>query len=470
MERDVIVQLLGLNAPVTVTPNISEAVKRYYLYYSASEMTRSQMYAEFMNRFSTADRAFPERWFIMQNYVKRIIDKRVEAIPKHFEVIINPERAGGADQADRLRQTLMTWLNSPNFGGDRTFWQQQGLYLLLLEITGNLFLKAVLEVVNGERVITVGVMDSGNVAIYYDPNRIDTVFAYVFSYTDQYLDKNGQWKSDAVTEIISASQYIRLVNNQLDRSIPNNPAVNPWGVIPVTHILHEEQLNSPLGRSGVEDLIGPQNMINAVLTDLRMANKSSVFPMFVGHSLREPNITFQPGRFIALQPGGVLQPISLATNTTALQAELEHYIRDIYEKGRVTPYTDEKIRALGNAPSGKALLMLTRDGISYIQEKIELLRAGWRDLFTKVLLMMGEIPAYDPLLIDVIYPPLEIEERPQPAEIIKTLILLNESGKVPDDILLRELQRYGYIPREEELAHSPASKFDWQREDIEVLS
>ncbi|MEM4168085.1 MAG: phage portal protein [Candidatus Caldarchaeum sp.] len=471
MEQDVVVQLLGITVPVTVTRNISEAVKRYYLYYSASEATREQMYQEFVRRFSTNEKGFPMRWFIMQNYIKRIIDKRVEAIPKRFDIIIDPERAGGVRRAQHLHRVLLDWLNAPNFGGNRNFWQQQGFFLLLLEITGNLFLKAVLETVNGSPVVTVGVMDTGNVMIYYDPNRLDTVFAYVFSYQDQYLDPNGQWKVDNVTEIISAKQYIRLVNNQLDRSIPNNPAPNRWGVIPVTHIVNEEQLGTPLGRSGVEDLIEPQNMINAVLTDLRMANKSSVFPMFVGHSLREPNIVLQPGRFIPLHPGGVLQPISLATNTTALQLELEHYIRDIHEKGRVTQQTEENLRALGNAPSGKALLVLTQDGIQYITEKIELLKAGWRDLFTKVLLMMGEISEYDPLLVNIVYPPLELQEKPSVSDKIKTLILLNESGKISDEQLLRELRRNGYLPDDgEQPVESSLDRFFWSEGDIEVVS
>jgi hypothetical protein len=228
--------------------------------------------------------------------------------------------------------------------------------------------------------------------------------------------------------------------------------------LPVVHVTNEAIDNNVIGESVIEALIEPQLQINAVASDIRMANRMGVFPVLYG-TVDPETFLFGPGSYTPVGEGQTVDRVENETDTAQLRLELQGDYSMLYRKGRVSMKDEQEIKAFGNTPSGKALLVLNQDGIQYIETRVKLLQAAWEDMLTKIAVIAGKITdtQYKNVttkIFTVSYADLSLEDPVQLTKEFELILKLYALGKISTLDMLQIGQKKGIVPA------------DWEPADI----
>jgi hypothetical protein len=208
----------------------------------------------------------------------------------------------------------------------------------------------------------------------------------------------------------------------------------------------------------IEALIEPQLQINAVASDIRMANRMGVFPVLYG-TVDPETFLFGPGSYTPVGEGQTVDRVENETDTAQLRLELQGDYSMLYRKGRVSMKDEQEIKAFGNTPSGKALLVLNQDGIQYIETRVKLLQAAWEDMLIKIAVIAGKITdtQYKNVttkFFTVSYADLSLEDPVQLTKEFELILKLYALGKISTLDMLQIGQKKGIVPA------------DWEPADI----
>ena len=355
----------------------------------------STIYSEFKSRYVSTDVAtadkFPFRDFVFQNFVRVIQSERVNFIPVEFEVSVGL----GDKPDDTLTKEVLEWLDSPNFGGGKTFWESLQGYYMTRENFGDLFLELYVE--DGET--KVQKMFSEDVTILCDPQDIRTVTGYVFEW-EQTVDM-GEDNEQIVKmrEEVDGEAYRTYQEGTLVTEESHS-----FDFIPVVKITREEQDGIRYGRSGIEDLIEPQAAINMILTKRAWATKHNSFrvwsPKSAGDVNEDTPIKISPGSCSSFP----IEAVGGDIDMTCLENELSDAKSHIYHLGAVP--NPEKSEGLNTNISAVALNKMLEPLRKYTRGKLPYLRKGFSELIEKAFLINGK-----EIEVTINYPNLEMEDR-----------------------------------------------------------
>jgi hypothetical protein len=165
---------------------------------------------------------------------------------------------------------------------------------------------------------------------------------------------------------------------------------------------------------------------------------------------------FTPGAYNQAEPADVVTRVDTKTDTTDLREELSGHRRHLYDKGRVNPKDSKEIAQLGNAPSGKALLVLNEDGLEYLHSKMQRLCEGWQEMLAKAALMIGKIDAKryvreSHALFQVAYGKMDLESGEQHLKEMGVASTLHQAGLITDERYLMLAQMKGILPSDWEV-------------------
>ena len=434
----------------------AELVQRWLAFYNAQgEMGLTNMWDEHKARFLPGNTKQQKRFFVFHNEVRPIVDKRAEAVPTRFQIDVAGNRKKLV--SDWLMPLLGQRLFSSN--GMGTFWSFQEEWNRYTEKTGNLFLIPSRE--NGQ--LRVSRMNTQDVDVLYDSQDVSQIYAWVFKWTDHYIDENGERQRVKMEYRIDREKYMLKVDNEVAR-------VEMHGLpfLPVIHIPCKKLDEFPLAMSIIDELMEPQLLVNAVLTDIRITNRLATMPMLYG-SVSE--FEFAPGRYFSCEKDDMMNAVPLHTEAATLEEELARHLRKLFQAGRVSQLSDEEIRAAGNTPSGKALLVLTRDGIQYVEKRVDLLTEKFGELFGMLAVLDGKLSPQEYMKQQVfvpVYPDLGLEEPEDKRENAKLAFSLKDAGLMTDDRLLQICQHAGVLPSEwdvrEILAEAKAAREQQEQE------
>ena len=175
----------------------------------------------------------------------------------------------------------------------------------------------------------------------------------------------------------------------------DDPAPNPWGVVPVAHFRPERRLV----KSDLTDVVPIQNGINKLLIDMMVAAEFGAFPQkwvisqvdTFGKLKNSPSIVWdipasdgegQPtsvGQFDATELRNYLDAIdTLATSLASITRTPKHYF----------------VRQ-GGDPSGDALVAMEAPLVKKVQDRIDRFAPVWRQAAALLLRMSGQSVAPD---------------------------------------------------------------------------
>ncbi len=415
--------------------DIRRSVARWNKFYYP---TLEGMYEEHKERFLSPESRLGPNLFVYRNEIRAIVDKRADAVPSQVKV---SARDSGLEQwaNDFLAARVFT---------DKSFVSVQSDWNRYLERTGNLILALVPDDVG---VVHVQLLKTEDVDVLYNADNIDEIYGYEVKWTTQRKDEKGNTQSVSIEYRINQREYVKLIDNEIVWQMDN-----PWPFVPVVHIVAEEIEGRVMGESCIEHLIEPQLLINACLTDIRVANRLGAFPVLYG-SLPVDGFYFAPGAYNQAEPNDKVDRVDTKTDITGLKDELAGHRRYLYDVGRVNPREDQEISKMGIMPSGKALLVLNQDGIVYVRNKMGRLAEAWGDLLAKAAVMVGKVKPADYVksggdLFDVSYGAIELDDPEQGLKEMAIADTLHTAGLVTDERYLQLAQLKGIVPREWDVA------------------
>ena len=403
----------------------------------------TDMFEEYRDRFLSENTETTKRWFTFANEIREIVKKRAEAIPTTMTV------KGSDDNLDAFAREV---LDARAYGDAKTFWQQQEAYNLYCEKTGNLVLVLAADPESPEKFKVVR-MPTGDMDVRYNSENIEEVYEYKFSWQTSYSDEKGNLAIADVEYYVNRDEYRYVVDGVIKTQTPHD-----LPFLPVVHVTNEAIDNSVIGESVIEALIEPQLQINAVLSDVRMANRLGVFPVLYG-TIDPDTFLWGPGGYTPVEDLAWVKRVENETDTSQLMEELQRDYNMLYRKGRVTMKDEQDIKAFGNTPSGKALLVLNQDGIQYIETRVKLLQAAWQDMLTMIAVIVGKITddqykSGTSGMFMVSYADLSLEDPAQLTKEFELIVSLHGLGKIATLDMLQIGQKKGIIPD------------DWEPEEI----
>lgn len=419
-------------------------VTRWLKFFDArGESGLDDMFVEYADRFLSEGTLVTKRWFVFANEIREIVKKRAEAIPTDMTVT-------GENEA--LTQFAQDALGSRVYGDGKTFWQQQEAFNLYCEKTGNLVL-VLAPVSDNPTKFKVVRMPTGDMDVRYNSDNIEEVLEYKFSWQTAYSNEKGNPAIADVEYYVNREEYRYVVDNVVVSQIPHK-----LPFLPVVHVTNEAIDNNVIGESVIEALIEPQLQINAVASDIRMANRMGVFPVLYG-TVDPETFLFGPGSYTPVGEGQTVDRVENETDTAQLRLELQGDYSMLYRKGRVSMKDEQEIKAFGNTPSGKALLVLNQDGIQYIETRVKLLQAAWEDMLIKIAVIAGKITdtQYKNVttkIFTVSYADLSLEDPVQLTKEFELILKLYALGKISTLDMLQIGQKKGIVPA------------DWEPADI----
>jgi hypothetical protein len=347
--------------------------------------------------------------FSFQNDIRVIQDTRVNFMPTAFDVVVT--RKGEESPHDGMKKTVLAWLNSRNFGGGRTFWEALCGYYLTQENYGTLFLK--LFVRGGE--VNVQKMYSSDVEVVVDEKNYLSVKKYIFSWEETVTLEGGDMRVSQMKEVIDDAAYLSFRDGEL-----LTEQAHSFGFIPVVKIIREEEEGSPYGRSGVTDLIEPQQNVNMALTKRVWATKYNSFRVWAP---KEAGFV-EPGTKIVISPGA-LSPIPIEAvggdvDLSAVEHELNDALDHLYRLGSVPRKLREEIASA--TTSAKALNTLLEGLKRYTEKKLVYLRRGIEELIEKYILITY---GTDVFKVTVSFPSLDRED---PDHLLRRAQFLSDLG------------------------------------------
>lgn len=391
----------GADAEMTLElDNIHDAVRKWDTFYLADHSTIEDVFEYFKKRCIRPDRHLEIAGFVYRNKIRPIVQKRAEAIPAWFRYEVSEE----ARNAEDIANWLDKWVQGPFFGDGANLWQSLGTWNLWLERHGNLILRLSTDEEGNVHVTRVHPLHA---RVLVDPKDVTQIKAWLFSWEVTGRDTTGVRKTQKITEFVGDSVYWKEVDGERVEENTHN-----LGFIPVVHVAINKDLEryAIWGKSVIEDLIEPQLWLAASMTTIREVCRWSGWPAFAGSQLPTA-VDLRPGGY-TLDEDGSLRALTWSTNMDGLYREMEEHLQDLYEAGRVARKSPDMLSATGRLPSGKAMLVLTQDGIQYVKGVVNVLEEAMSELLSKAVALAG-LAEYNPKgerLVTVVYPPLELED------------------------------------------------------------
>lgn len=404
------------------------------LFYEADHERVDQVLEVFRSRCVRPGRTFTREMFVHVNKVKVIVDKRAEAIPTDFTVTA---------AQDALLERIKEWMEGPYCEGGRNLWAVLTDWYRLLERHGNLILVLARE---GDEVYVTSRSARYAVLIPNETRTAPAAWQFAWTETETAVDpKTGEVREErrAVREWIDAETWIRMVGDEVVGRWDHN-----LGWIPVVHVAVNVPPGELLGRSVIADLIEPQLHLDAALSMVREVNRWAAWPVFTGAT--DPTaVDLRPGGYVH-DPSQSFRAVTWATSADSIWKEVQQHLQDLYEKGRVLVKAPEVLTEHVTAPSGRALLVLSADGIQYVKTVCNVLEEKMAELLAKVAALAGWIE-YDPRArpFQVTYPPLRIEDPDRQLAMGKLLLECYARGIVSKRRVIQALLELDILPFEE---------------------
>lgn len=388
-------------------------VEKWDLFYNSDSRIKD-VYEFFKERCVRPGHDLPLQGFVFRNKIKAIVDKRAEAIPPWFNFeVVNGDT--------RLKDWIEKWVEGAFFEDGRTLWAVLPEWHSYLERHGNLLLRLALR--DGQVYVQRVPLSVVDVEVAADD--VTQVQTWKFRWVLETQDEDGRKVTRVVEEYLDAERYRVYVDGELKEE-----SVHGLGVAPVVHVA----LNRPEGKfwgvSVIEELIEPQLWIAAVMTTIREVNRWQGWPAFAG-AVPPAQVDLRPGGYTVDDEGSV-RALTWNVDTSSLFRELEEHMADLYERGRVARKSPDAITATGNLPSGKALLVLTQDGIVYVRRVVSILEEAMSELLWRAAALAGVTTYGGERPIVVTYPPLRLED---------------ENTKLARGRLILEAYKLGLVPR-----------------------
>lgn len=416
--------------------DIDSLCARWDLFFEASHGNLDPVYEVFHERCVREGTVFPRQRFVYLNKIATIVRKRAETIPSEFQFVV--------EESPATQAWLEGWANSPSFGRGENLWASLPGWNLWLERHGNLILT--LSRIGGQVYVTWRSPRGANV--FVDPEDTTRAVAWSFQWTETgetpVPEGFGTRRvTKSVREWIDTRVWQRYENGEL---VWEN--VHNLGWLPVVHVAVNGREGSPWGQSVIEELIEPQLMLAAVWSTIREVNVWAGWPAFAG-SVDPTLADLSPGGY-SVDPESTLRAITWPTNIASLESEQEQYLQDLYEKGRVTYKGPEALTAAGSIPSGKAILMLTQDGIQYVQGVVGVLEEKMAELLHKGAALAGKL-AYNPdqRPVTVSYPPIKTDDQETVTARAQLLLMAHEKRVLTRKRTIQALLELGVLPFEE---------------------
>ena len=419
-------------------------IAKYHNYYGG---VIASVYGGFKDRFVTAGLTYPvtQVSFFSQNEIRAIIEKRISAIPidgVEFQVF-KPDQ----DEPDEaLTDWVNDWLADPNFGDGRTWSAFADEALRYIEIDGEAALKIILR----DGVPQVRRWPDENLTIETEPDNLFDIIAFDCEWT-RTVEGDDSESTQKIDERIDSKEYARKIDGNSEEE------AHSFGFIPVVFIKREDQEGETHGRSGIADLIEPQDTLNRCLTDIARANKYGPWGLYCVEDTGLPpmdDITISPGAII----GTPIRKVGGEGAAESLFREKEETLDAMY---RIAGISRDKANEIAKASqaSGKALVILNAQGRRYAENLIARLRRGYAELCAKALVMAtgANVTTLEQVKVVVSFPSLDADD-PQAALSRATLLFaegfprdaLADLGYDPSQVetmmALKEKEPGGYIP------------------------
>lgn len=405
--------------------DIHALVQKWDLFYGANHSTIEDVFELFKERFVRQGHEFAIQSFVYRNKIKPIVQKRAESIPTWFDFNVSED----VPNAQAVQEWLEGWLDGPFFGEGRNLWQALQTWNLWLERQGNLILKLARE---GDQVY-VSRVDVRNADVFVDPEDVTKVYAWEFTWYLAGVTSGAGKRAMTIREYVDSQVFRRFVDEELQVETQHE-----LGFVPVVHVAVDVGEDGIWGRSVIEDLIEPQLQLAAAMSTIRECNRWLGWPAFAGR-VDPAMVDLRPGGY-TLDDQGDFRPLTWQVVPESLYREKDEYLSDLYEKGRVAQKSPDAITATGNLPSGKALLVLTQDGIQYIEGVVSVLEESMAELLHKAA-ALARLLEYNPDSnpIQVTYPPLRLEDDQVRLGKGKLLIEAYARGLLPKRVVVEAL-------------------------------
>ena len=400
--------------------DIRARVALWDLFYEADHGRLGAIYNVFHDRCVREGHTFPRQGFVFRNKIRAIVDKRAEAIPVWFTI--------EAPDEPKLVDFLNEWAAEPNCEGGRTLWAALPEWNRYLERHGNLVLRVAAD---GDRVVVHRVPVTA-ADVMLDSRDISRVICWKFTWRVEGLNERGEQSAHTIEEWVDETTYRRIEDGRVEEE-----SLHGAGLIPVVHVAVNRREGEFWGTSIIEHLIEPQLWAAAVMSTIRECHRWVGWPAFAG-SLPAASVDIQPGGYTVDETGS-LRALTWNINTESIFRELEEYLADMYEMGRVARKSPDALSATGNLPSGKALLILTQDGVTYIQQVCSILEEAMSDLLWKVAVLAGRWTAAQGNPVRVRYPPIRMEDENVKATRARLVLEAYKLGLLPKQEVVRAL-------------------------------
>lgn len=340
------------------------------------------MCSGFYSRFGDSDIQSADRIdnkdIPIKNHCREALQKRMALIPTStvaFEIF----KDGESD--DALNEYVNDWISGNNFDG-KDLWSWADEVLKDLEIDGEEPVKMILK--NG--IPQCRIIDS----VKFDIETSTTNILDVTGYTAEYeieVNNSDETKSVTIKETIDANGY-RMTQDGAELPDPYTAEHN-FGFIPLVLIVRDRIKGETHGRSGMADLIEPQDNITRCSINIARANKYGGYGLFAfdDYSQATPDtISIEPGSIA----GAKLTRISASGADASLFDEEDKYIDHLYSLAGVKRTTKDEMKQAPNQ-SGKAITVLTAEGKRQVDKVMSALKNGLSTVVRYALVMADKI-------------------------------------------------------------------------------
>ncbi len=357
------------------------------------------MYSGFISRFKDPEVTIPLsiQNFVTQNEIRAIIEKRVSLMPVdeiRFHVL-DPKTK---KRIAHLDHWLNGWLEGAHFGDGCSFMEFVGEILLCLELDGETALKVIIR----DGMPTVRRIPDDALEIITNPDNVYKITAFVAKWKKELEGEDFQSEVQ-IKETIDGAGYLFESDGKAKKE------KHDFGFIPLVLIKREDSEGSPHGRSGISDLIEPQDNLNRCLTNIARANKYGPWGLYCtedsGAPLPDGDITVAPGSLVAT-------PIKKVSGDGAADCLFKEKTEILDSMYRIAGISRDKIEEMARvgATSGKALVILNAQGRRYVKNLQARLKRGFARLCRYALVMSGEIKQEQDVIVSVDFPDLDKED------------------------------------------------------------
>ena len=373
---------------------------------------RGALYAGFLSRFKEPDVSAPlsMQSFIFQNEIAAIVTKRMSLVPLEpisFSVLLN------GDEHEELTKKLREWLAGPHFSDERGFADFLAEVLLALELDGEAALKMIVR----KGVPLVRRIPGEALEIHTNPENVFEIEALEAQWSRTIESDEGAHEA-MIREVIDSGKYV------FERDGQTKKQTHPFGFIPAVLVRREDVEGSVHGRSGVADLMEPQDNLNRCLVNIARANKYGPWGLYcmeeAGLPLPDGDIAVTPGALV----GAPIRKISGDGAAECLFREKEEVLDGMYRVAGLSRNKADEV-AKSDRSSGKAMVILNAQGKRYVRNLLARLRRGIGQMCAKSLVMAGHVNSLDGLSVRVDFPELDAED---PSVQIQRATLLFEQG------------------------------------------